>query len=156
MKTAPKRLKKALGGEIDGDKDKLAKEAVAKEARKQAAIALAKKTGVAQPNPDYPTADEWMVAKGHMNPTTAKQRASEAANIAREDDYTKRYHPSVTEAGQKVGSGRDVQFSNTGNKVITNPNGTTETYDKDGNKLAKGGTVKMKKAPCKMKKGGTC
>lgn len=133
MKKAPKRYN--TGGGVYDDKDKLAKEAAAKEARKQAAIALAKKTGIPQPNPDYPTADEQMASKGHMNPTTVKQRASEAASMKVTDDDTMR----VPKYDMKRNL---IPLTSSRNPIP---------------KRAKGGTVKkMTKAPCKMKKGGTC
>jgi hypothetical protein len=121
MKKAPKRYN--TGGSVyDGDdKDKLAKEAAAKEARKQAAIALAKKTGINQPNPDFASPAKQMADKGHFNQTTVKQQESEAANLRR------------------------IQ-----NKAKYNMAGELIPLDSEGNLIqpkAKGGTVKMTRAP---------
>lgn len=127
MKKAPKRYNTG-GGVYDDDAAK--KLAAKKEAEKQAAISLAKKTGIRVPNPNFPTAAEQMAEKGHFNPTTVKQQQSEAANLKR-----------IQEKAKYTMDGKLIPMDGSGN--IIQPK-------------AKGGTVKkMTKAPCR-KKGGVC
>jgi len=98
-----------------------------------------------------------MAAKGMINPSTAKALESEAHALTIPDDNMKRYHPSIEKAGEPINSGRTFLGKDANGNTTYKDNATGETYtlDKEGKRYAKGGTV-MKKAPCKMKKGGTC
>lgn len=135
MKKAPKRYNN--GGSIEGDPKK----------KKQASVLT--------PNANFPTPQE---QQGFNKSTIPKDIDRTYTNTGGGTSY----NAPLSQAGQQVGSGRKVEIMNTGGKKITNPDGSIEYYGSDGKPLpvmgkAKGGTVKkMTKAPCRMKKGGTC
>lgn len=143
MKIAPKRFKKALGGDVygnavtdDGDKDKKK---------------VAQSTGV---NTDAKSANQQMAAKGLINKSTANMNESTARAMTASDDNTKKYSDvsGVSGAGGKTLPKEPYQ-----NELGTYVPSTNTQYDKAGNvipKKAKGGIV-MKKCPM-MKKGGKC
>lgn len=118
-----------------------------------------KKSTTLTPNPNYLSVNQQMAAKGKINQSTANSLDSERSNPRQFTELNSpSYNVPLDKAGEQVGSGRKVETLNTGGKMITNPDGTIEYYDSEGNPItplpkAKGGTVyKMKKCP--MKKGG--
>lgn len=140
MKKAPKRY--ATGGLIDEDPKK-----------KKVVV----NAGVNVPNTTYKTANQQMADKGLINPTTA--------------DINDRTQRRINSGGITTGAQATLPITSAGGfpkttlPLVTNAQGTYDPntgiqYDSAGKvvpKLAKGGTVKkMTKAPCKMKKGGTC
>lgn len=106
-----------------------------------------------------PSVAQQMAAKGNINQTTADLIDTENRQVRTQDDNMKRFTPQVTGAGTPVNSGRTFLASDAQGNVTYKDNATGETYtlDPTGKRYAKGGTVKkMTKAPCRMKKGGTC
>lgn len=108
------------------------------------------------PNTAYPTAAEQMAAAGLINPTTAKIYASE--NEKRryyQDVNAPSYGTSLQDAGTGTvnANARKVEITSTGLKMITNPDGSVQYLDQNGNPIApltkaEGGTVRrMMKAP---------
>jgi len=139
MKKAPKRY--VNSGIVGDDKDKAKKEAALREEARQ--LAIKNKTTI--PNPVFPSAQ--------------KQQGFNESTITKNRYYTTKDTRDASSSLENAG-GYTVPDQPYQNELGTYVPSTGTQYDKAGNVIqpkAKGGTVKkMTKAPCKMKKSGTC